>query len=86
MFTSHQDLRSATILTLLCVPPLLLFAAINLPSLVFDSPEQNAYFYFARGLSQDLSNSVSLWMAALCLVVAVTMPAPHDSAPLEADH
>lgn len=80
MFTSHMTPRNATILSMLCVPPLLLFAAIHLPSLVFDSPEQNTYFYFARGLSQDLSNSVALWMAAICLVFALVLPAPHDAA------
>lgn len=78
MFTSHLTPRNATILSLLCLPPLLLFAGIHLPTLIFDSPEQNTYFYFARGFSQDLSSSVSLWMAAICLTFALALPAPRD--------
>jgi hypothetical protein len=81
LFTSQLNFRSATILTLLCAPPLLIFFAICVPSLIFDSPDQNTYFYFAHGLSQDLSSSVSLGLAAICPIFALVLPAPRTTSP-----
>lgn len=86
MFTSSLSFRNAALLTLLCMPPLLLFAATCLPSLIFNSPDQNAYFYFARGLNHDLTGSVSLWMAALCLILALALPAPRVAMPDKIRH
>ncbi|MES2475832.1 MAG: hypothetical protein V4640_08630 [Verrucomicrobiota bacterium] len=77
LLTSHLNARSASILLLLCAPPLLLTAAMSLPSLIFASPEQNAYFYFGKIINQDLSSSFALWMAAICLLFAVALPAPN---------
>lgn len=79
MFTSTLSGWNATILMMLCAPPLLLFAAMNVPTLIFESPDQQAYFYFARSLNQELASSYALWLAALCLVFAVLIPAPRES-------
>ncbi len=81
MFTSRLSGRNAAILMMLCAPPLLLFAAMNVPALIFESPEQQAYFYFARSLNQELSSSFALWLAGLCLLFAMLLPAPRESFP-----
>lgn len=74
-FSSHMSSRSATFIMLLCAPPILLFLATTVPTIIFPSPEQEAYFYFASTFSQDLSTGFNLGLAALCMCIAFALPA-----------
>ncbi len=75
LFTSRLNLRSATLTIFLCVPALLLFVSMNVPTLLFSSPDQEAYFYFARSLSQDLSGTLPIILSAICVFFAMALPA-----------
>jgi len=76
LFTSQPDLRNAIIIMMLCAPALMLFVGTTVPTMVFESPEQQAYFYFASIFSQDLSSNFFFVFAALCMVIALALPAP----------
>ncbi|MES2657868.1 MAG: hypothetical protein V4689_04575 [Verrucomicrobiota bacterium] len=75
MFTSRMSSRCATYIMLLCLPAIALFLAITLPPIIFQSPDQKAYFYFATTLSRDLSSGYILALSVLCMFVAMALPA-----------
>ncbi len=76
LFTSPQDGRNASIIVMLCAPALILFFGSTVPTMIFASPEQQAYFYSANFFSQDIANGFMIMLAAACLVIALALPAP----------
>jgi hypothetical protein len=65
----------ATLMILLCLPSLLYCALLTVPGLLFRSPEQHAYYYFARILNEGPGRWVILAVAAVCTIVAMALPA-----------
>lgn len=76
--------KSATYIILLCVPALALFVSMTLPSWVFQSPDQEAYYYFARAFSNDLAKGYLLALSALCMLLVFAMPAVPQGIYMEA--
>jgi hypothetical protein len=67
--------KTASLMILLCVPALLLLAMITIPSLLFPTAQNEAYFYFARCLDQELSRWSILALTAVCSLAALIIPA-----------
>ena len=83
LVTHEITAKCAAMMISLCSPALLLCSLLTLPALLFNSPQHNAYFYFARVLEGDpmrwLVLALSSACALLALVVPATMPARRDA-------
>ncbi len=75
LLTSRLSAKKASLMILLCTPPLLFCAMLTLPAMVFQSPQQQAYFYFAQILNQDPTRWLILALTGLCVVMALAVPA-----------
>lgn len=76
LFTSPHDAKNAAIVIMLSAPAIFLFLGSTIPTMVFESPEQQAYFYSASFFSRDLSSGFMIVLAAACVLLALTLPAP----------
>jgi len=83
LLTSQISLKCALAMIIMCMPALLMCSILTLPALVFQSPEQNGYFYFAKVLEQDPARWIGLLLAGLCVILSLALPAtmagPGDS-------
>lgn len=59
----------------LCSPSILLCAVLTIPAMLFQSPNQEAYFYFSKVLEQDPSRWLAMPLAVVCTLVALAIPA-----------
>lgn len=75
LFTSQISLKCAAAMALMCVPALLYCAILTLPALIFQSPQQNAYFYFSRVLNDDPTRWIVLILTGLCVILSLSLPA-----------
>ena len=75
LFTTRLSSKNASIMIMLCIPALLLAAMLTIPSILFDSPEQNAYYEFAHAINGDPTRLVILALAGICAVLALAVPA-----------
>jgi hypothetical protein len=75
LFRSKLSNRSSSFMMLLCIPAIALFISATVPEMIFQSPQQEAYFYFARTLSQDLTNGFVLALSVICMMIAFVLPA-----------
>lgn len=75
LLTSRLSKKNASLMMLLCAPALLLFALLTLPTLIFQSPQQQAYYYFAQILNHDSVNWGILALMGLCTMTALAIPA-----------
>ncbi len=75
LLTSRLSMKSATLMMLLCAPALTLFALLTLPALIFQSPQQQAYYYFGQILNQGPVSLLSLALAGFCIMTALAIPA-----------
>lgn len=82
LFTSRISGKCAAVMLMLCSPSLLFCSILTIPALLFQSPQQNAYFYFDKVLNQDPGRWFVLGLAAVCaifsLVIPATMPKPEQ--------
>lgn len=85
LVTSRISGKCAAIMLMLCTPSLLFCSILTIPGMLFQSPQQQAYFYFAKMLDQDPGRWIVLVLAGLCslisLAVPATMPAPPTESP-----
>ena len=75
LFTSQISVKCAAAMVTMCAPALAFCAILTLPALVFQSPQQNAYFYFARVLNEDPTCWIVLVLTGLCVVLSLSLPA-----------
>jgi len=75
LLTSQISMKCAAAMTLMCMPALLLCTILTLPALLFESPQQNAYYYFAKVLEQDPTRWIVLLLSALCVLLSLALPA-----------
>lgn len=80
LLSSRLSSRSSSFIMLLCIPAIALFVLATVPTMIFQSPEQAAYFHFARTLSQDLSSGFVLALSVLCMIFAFVLPAAEPDA------
>ncbi len=75
LLTSQISEECAAFMIIMCSPALLFSAILTLPRLIFQSPKQQAYYYFAKVLDQDPTCWIALALASLCVIVSLALPA-----------
>jgi hypothetical protein len=75
LLTSRISGKCAAVMLALCSPSLLFCAVLTIPALLFQSPQQHAYFYFSRVLEQDPTRWIVLLLAGICTVISLAIPA-----------
>lgn len=75
LFTSRLSAKSASLMILLSIPALLLTLLLTIPPLLFNSPEQHAYYEFANAINHDPTYLIILAFAALCTIISLAIPA-----------
>ena len=79
LLTSNLSAKTASLMIMLCVPALLFCALLTIPGLLFDSPEQHAYYQFAKALEQDPTRWIILAITGICTLMALAIPATTPS-------
>ncbi len=82
LLTSQISGLCGVLMILLCTPSLLYCAMLTIPGVVFNSPEQHAYFYFSKVLNEDPSRWIILLVAGLCTLLALALPATMPEKPM----
>ena len=75
LLTSRISVKCAAIMMAMCSPALMFCSLLTLPSLLFQSPEQHAYFYFSRLINEDPSRWLVLLLAGICALISLAIPA-----------
>jgi hypothetical protein len=75
LLTSRISAKCATMMTALCMPSLLFCATLTIPALIFQSPEQQEYFYFSKVLNEDPTRWLALLLAGACALFSLAVPA-----------
>ena len=75
LLTSQISVQCAAAMALMCMPAMLFCALLTLPAMLFESPQQNAYFYFAKVLEQDPARWIVLLLTAVCVLLSLALPA-----------
>lgn len=75
LLTSRLSKKHAALMILLCLPALLFSSMLIVPALIFQSPQQQAYFYFSLILNQDPIRWVILALSGFCAMTALAVPA-----------
>jgi hypothetical protein len=79
LVTSQLSAKNASLMIMLSVPALLFCGMMTIPPMLFPSPEQNAYFHFARVLNHDPTRWPIFVLACVCSLLALAMPANGES-------
>lgn len=75
LLTSRISVKCATVMTLMCAPSLLFCSLLTLPALIFESPQQNAYYEFSTVINTDPLRWIVLLMASACALMSLAIPA-----------
>jgi len=75
LFTSRISAKCAFVMSLMCLPSLSFCFLLTIPGLIFQSPQQQAYFYFSRVLNEDPSRWICLLLAGFCALLSLAVPA-----------
>ena len=75
LLTSRLSTKNASLMMLLCAPALLLCGLLTLPALIFQSPQQQAYYYFGQILTQESVSWSILALTGFCTLTALAIPA-----------
>lgn len=75
LLTSQISVKCATVMMIMCAPALFFSAMLTVPALVFKSPQQNAYYHFARVLEEDPTRWIALLLTGLCVLLSLALPA-----------
>jgi hypothetical protein len=75
LLTSHISIKCAALMGIMCMPSLLFSFILTIPSIIFQSPQQQAYFYFSKVLEADPSRWIVLGLAGLCALMSLAIPA-----------
>ena len=74
LLTSRISVKCAALMVAMCAPSLLFCALLTIPALIFNSPQQQAYFYFAKLVNDDPVRWLALALATLCAVFSLAVP------------
>ena len=75
LLTAQISVKCAVAMMIMCAPALVFCAMLTFPALVFQSPQQNAYFYFAKVLEQDPTRWIVLALTGVCVILSLALPA-----------
>jgi hypothetical protein len=84
LFTARISAKCAALMAMMCSPSLLLCAVLTLPGLIFQNPQQNAYFHFANMVNQEPGRWFVLLLAGICVVMSMAVPAMSEQSDLTA--
>lgn len=74
LVTAQFNRRNAFFMTVLCVPALLVTALLTLPAFIFNTPQHNEYFEFAKQLNNGGDRWVALGLSACCSLLCFVVP------------
>lgn len=74
LLNSRIDRKIAAIMATMCMPALLVSAILTIPGMVFRTPDQNAYYYFAVMLENDPIRWLALFLCAVTVVFSLAVP------------
>ena len=86
LLTSRISGKCAAIMAMMCAPSLLFCFLLTIPALIFQSPQQHAYFYFSKVLDQDPTRWVVLLLAGVCAILSLSLPATMPAPPEAQDY
>ncbi|MBC8127621.1 MAG: hypothetical protein H8M99_10830 [Gloeobacteraceae cyanobacterium ES-bin-144] len=75
LLTRQLSFKCAVIMMMSSLPSLLCCFLLTVPAILFQSPEQNAYFYFSQILSEDPTSWLILLLTGVCSVLSLGIPA-----------
>lgn len=75
LLTSRLSAKAASLMIMLCVPALLFCGLLTIPGFLFESPEQHAYYQFAKALDQDPTRWIILAVTGICTLMSLAIPA-----------
>ena len=75
LFTTRISGKCAFIMMLMMVPSVLCCLMLTMPGIIFQSPQQQAYFYFAKMLENDPTRWIVLALAGVCSLISLAVPA-----------
>jgi hypothetical protein len=75
LLTSRISVKCAAMMTILCMPSLLCCSILTIPGVIFQSPQQQAYFHFAKILEDDPTRWLAMLLAGLSALFALAVPA-----------
>jgi hypothetical protein len=78
LLTERLSLKCAVLMVLMCIPSLLICALLTLPAMIFQSPHQQAYYYFSQMLNHDPLVWFVFGLATACTVLSLAMPGVID--------
>ncbi len=86
LVTAQFNRRNAIFMTALCVPALLVTALLTLPAFLFNTPQHNEYFEFAKQLNSGGDRWFALGLSACCSFLCFAIPADQPDAPETKPH
>ena len=75
LLTSQISAKCAFIMSLMCAPSLIFCFMLTIPGLIFQSPQQQAYFYFSMVLDEDPYRWIVLALVSICTLMSLAVPA-----------
>jgi hypothetical protein len=75
LLTTGISIKCAGMMMALSAPSLLVFSILTVPAILFQSPQQQAYFHFARILNEDPMRWLAFGLAGVCSLLALAVPA-----------
>lgn len=75
LLTSRISGKCAAIMTMMCIPSLFCCFILTIPGFIFQSPQQNAYYYFSKVLNEDPARWIVLLLAGTCTLMSLAIPA-----------
>lgn len=76
--TAKFNRRNAVCLVALSVPALLVTMLLTLPAFLFNTPQHNEYFEFARELNRGGDRWFALALSACCSLFCFAVPCDHS--------
>lgn len=74
LVTAQFNFRNAVCLVALSVPALLVTALLTLPAFLFNTPQHNEYFEFAKQLDQGGERWFAMGLSACCCLFCFAVP------------
>jgi hypothetical protein len=66
--------RAAGFMIVAAIPAILAVLFMTLPSLLFPTPQHNAFFYFGKSVSSDVASYVPLALGAISSIFSLRFP------------
>ena len=66
--------RAAAFMIIAAIPAIAVVALMTVPGLLFPTPAHNAFFYFAKGMTNDVASIAPLALALLSSIFSLRFP------------